>query len=233
VLNKADLLLPNSKALIFSENSYALGHKIYAGIRYFAPETRAKIELLYNGFLPDAWPIGEKKEKMVVTVAYMNDLTTYRMKGMDDFIQAARDLPGIPFVFIGVTPEFSTKHLPDIPANLQLIPPLPAKELAAWYGRAKVFCILSLSEGMPNALCEAMLCGCIPVGSHVEPIPEIVGDTGFIALEKIAPAIRTALLSALEAPDELGLSARQQVIKEYSFRKREEELIKILKVLMD
>jgi glycosyltransferase involved in cell wall biosynthesis len=232
VLNNADMLLPNSKALIFSENSYALGHKIYAGIRYFAPETRAKIELLYNGFKPEAWPMGEKKEQMVVSVAYMNDLVTFNMKGMDNFIQAARDLPTVPFVFIGVTEEFQAQHLKDLPSNLQLIPPVPNSDLVSWYGRAKVFCILSLSEGMPNALCEAMLCGCIPVVSSVEPMPEIIGDTGFVAREKNSERIAEALRSALDAPEELGKKARQRVMQEFSFQKRDESLTGILKGMM-
>jgi glycosyltransferase involved in cell wall biosynthesis len=228
VLNNADMLLPNSNALIFSENNYALERTIYAGIRYFAPETKAKIQLLYNGFRSESWLPGEEKEKMVISVAYMNDMVTYKMKGMDDFIQAARDLPSVPFVFVGVTEDFRAKHLTEIPANLQLVPPVPNHELAGWYGRAKVFCILSLSEGMPNALCEAMLCGCIPVGSSVEPIPEIIGDTGFIAGKKNGEQIAEAIRSALEAPDEFGIKARQRVIQEFSFRKREEGLKEIL-----
>jgi glycosyltransferase involved in cell wall biosynthesis len=232
VLNNADMLLPNSNALIFSENSYALNRTIYAGIRYYAPETKAKIQLLYNGFKSENWPYGEKKDKMVVSVAYMNDMVTYNMKGMDDFIQAARDMPFVPFVFVGVTENFRATHLNEIPSNLKLVPSLPNAELSGWYGRAKVFCILSLSEGMPNALCEAMLCGCIPVGSDVEPIPEIIGDTGFIARKKNREQIAEALQAALEGPDDLGKKARQRVIQEFSFRKREEGLEGILKGML-
>jgi glycosyltransferase involved in cell wall biosynthesis len=39
-------------------------------------------------------------------------------------------------------------------------------------------------EGFPNALGEAMACGCVPIGSNVSGIPELIGDTGLILSEK-------------------------------------------------
>ena len=57
---------------------------------------------------------------------------------------------------------------------------MPGDELLNYFQRAKVFCQFSFSEGLPNTLCEAMLCECIPVGSNVNGIPKAIGDYGYI-----------------------------------------------------
>ena len=41
-----------------------------------------------------------------------------------------------------------------------------------------------MSEGFPNALCEAMLSGCIPIVSNVGAMPKIVKETGYLLLKK-------------------------------------------------
>jgi glycosyltransferase involved in cell wall biosynthesis len=53
-------------------------------------------------------------------------------------------------------------------------------KLVELYNRHEFYLQLSVAEGFPNTLCEAMLCGCIPIGSNVFSIPKIIGDTGFV-----------------------------------------------------
>ena len=46
--------------------------------------------------------------------------------------------------------------------------------LLEYYRRAKVYCQPSRREGLPGALCEAMLCGCYPVVTGTGGMPEAV-----------------------------------------------------------
>jgi glycosyltransferase involved in cell wall biosynthesis len=65
--------------------------------------------------------------------------------------------------------------------------------------QAKVYCQLSYTESFCVTLVEAMACGCIPVVTDRDALPEVVGDVGFIVpygdVEKTREAIRLALLS--------------------------------------
>ena len=53
-------------------------------------------------------------------------------------------------------------------------------------------------EGFPNALGEAMACGCVPIGSNVSGIPELIGDTGVILNEKKVEYLETSIQLLME-----------------------------------
>ncbi|MBK8499433.1 MAG: glycosyltransferase [Flavobacteriales bacterium] len=76
--------------------------------------------------------------------------------------------------------------LPDKPANVIEVPFVPHHEIAALYGSATYYLQLSVSEGFGNALCEAMLCGCVPIVSDTGAMPRIIGDTG-VVVKRRAP----------------------------------------------
>ena len=54
------------------------------------------------------------------------------------------------------------------------------QELKILYNESKFYFQLSNTEGFGVALCEAMLCGCVPIVSDVNFLPSIVGNSGFV-----------------------------------------------------
>jgi glycosyltransferase involved in cell wall biosynthesis len=79
---------------------------------------------------------------------------------------------------------------------------------------ATFYAQLSLSEGMPNALCEAMLCGCIPLVSNVASMPSIIADHGRV-LRK-----RDAELGSLACRELLSLSSADRALRSSGSRER-------------
>jgi len=80
-------------------------------------------------------------------------------------------------------------------------------------------------EGFPNALCEAMLCGCIPVGSDVAAIPEIIGDTGYILRKRSVALLRELLNNADSSQSELKSSPRTRIKENFPIERRARELV--------
>ena len=141
-LKNASLLLPNNTSLIFNENRYEQGYKRKGGIRYFAPNTKVPIKVVFNGFDTKFWemPKGLRKENLVLTVAKIDDYRTYRIKGIDDFINVARRMPENNFLIVGMSKEKAEQFNITIPDNLTFISQFNPSDLLNVYARAKVFC---------------------------------------------------------------------------------------------
>ncbi len=230
----ASYILPNHHALIENINNFAVDRPVKGGINNFVPFPKGEIRTIYNGFDVDFWsdktPI--KKNNVAITVAYITNKRNFQLKGIDKFIEVAHLLPQRNFIIVGMSETFLKKEKIQLPDNCKTYGFLEQSDLIALYKSSKVFCLFSLSEGMSNVLCESMLCKCIPVGSPVLAIPDIIGKTGYIVPDKnpqrMAKSVEEAFLSDLK----MGEMARNRIIDNFSLARREKELIRLLREIM-
>jgi glycosyltransferase involved in cell wall biosynthesis len=186
------------------------------------------IEFLPTGFDINFWIPKGKKEKYILTSVKLDDLTRMKLKGLDTFVQSAKYLKNQKFILIGVWGK-AKDHLKKIaPKNVEFIDFIPQKELLKYYQKAKVYCQLSIREGLPTSLCEAMLCECIPVGSKIPGCKTAMGDIGFFAEYADVKQTAESIKKALEADEKIGKQARERVKKLYSDEKRNDTLQKMI-----
>lgn len=190
----------------------------------------ANITTVPTGYDPEFWKSSGKKEPLVLMVASCPDLSRLKLKGVDVFLRVARLLPETKFKMIGVAPHVAASL--TIPFNVECLPFLPRETVLQWYQRAKVYCQLSYREGLPNSLCEAMLCECVPVGSNVGGIPSAIGNTGFLVQYNNDEQIARAIREAMAASPESGKSARERIVTHFSQLGREDALKKTIAGLL-
>jgi L-malate glycosyltransferase len=88
----------------------------------------------------------------------------------------------------------------------------------------------SLWEGMPNALLEAMACGCCCIASDAGGIVEVLvhGEHGFILprshLHKLGEAVLECLALSPQEKDKIQQAARDRILTEYSLTQEEQQL---------
>jgi len=165
----------------------------------------------------------------------MNSIYDFLNKGFDLFISLARRNPDLNFILIGIEKQFLPwieNNYPffDIPNLTVIYLYCPYEPLFESYNKTKVFIQASITEGMPNTLCEAMLCECIPVGSNVNGIPDAIGDTGIIVKKRDVVELEVAMRRALEL--NTGVEAANRIKENFSFDLREKKLISALEEII-
>jgi glycosyltransferase involved in cell wall biosynthesis len=133
-------------------------------------------------------------------------------------------------VIIGVPQSFVFENKPD---NVICFPPVKNEELISHYNRATYYLQLSMAEGFPNALCEAMLCGCVPIVSDVASMPEIVSDSGFVLKKKSKSLLSELIKNVIDSDvKQLSLLARKRIEENYTEENRKEKLLKLIAELI-
>jgi glycosyltransferase involved in cell wall biosynthesis len=174
-------------------------------------------------------PLG-KKENIVLTVGSVGKRQSPRRKGLDVFAKTAGYMKDLNFIHVGdlhLHPEFLQEA---DSRNVTFAGRVTDAELLRHYQRAKVYCQLSLHEGLPNALCEAMLCECVPVGTGAQGIPTAIGDTGLYVPYGDVPATVKAIRKAMTL--DTGEQARLRIKSLFSLEMRERRLVDAINTLL-
>lgn len=221
----ANLILPVHKSLIFNEYTYTPLKYSFQGIKAFVPRIQTPIIEVVNGFDTDKWIITDaiRPKHSFLTVTTAIDETGYFLKGIDLIVAMAEIFPTYQFTIVG-----QVKLLHDCPKNLKIVPNVTHDALLDIYNRHAYYLQLSLSEGFPNALCEAMLCGCIPIGSNVAGIPDIIGEVGEILKNKNIEDLKS-IFEKIIHQNYIIEKVRNRIVNNFSLSTRKTNLIKEIK----
>ena len=151
----------------------------------------------------------KKRGLTFASIAAVKDPSTLILKGIDLIITAAHFFPQCEFLIIGVNDAATPARLP---INVRFRPFETHQKILELLEETQFYLQLSISEGFPNALCEAMLSECIPICSDVAAMPEIVGDCGFILPHREIDLLRLVIERAINVENKkmLGELARKE-----------------------
>ncbi len=233
VVKQADLLPAVSQTLIESEERYSNWPEPRRnGIRVHVPDLETPHPVVPLGFRPSDWPLGPlRREDTVTTVALVDSWRTFKVKGLDLFLAAARRMPEVSFQIVGIAPAFAAalRRDEDVPDNLLLKGPRPREALKSVYQDTAVYAQLSRVEAFGLVVGEAMLSGCIPVVSGVGQPPELVGETGEVLPRPDPQEIVDALQRALDRGDGSARhAARKRIETHFHLAQRKDRLLDLL-----
>ena len=234
-LKRATCLLPVHKSLYDGVNSYAFDPPRKTGVANIVENLRTPSVEVYNAFDPDFWKPDPavRKENTVFACASMpmvmsaaTEKVKVLLKGVHTLLELARKCPDFEFAVSGPAHEYFVSRGYDIPPNLRFLGRIPLEEMRRNYQKAAVFAHPSHTEGLPGSVAEAMLCGCVVVGSDVNGIPDLVDDTGVIVHTQDVNEWVEAVSRAMEMTT--GPEARRRISEHFTIERRCSKLSSII-----
>lgn len=204
------------------------------GYRHFCPEVNTPCTVIHYGYDADEWPIlfdDRPKDSFITVIAGIDSEAIFLRKGVDLILETARLVPEASFTLVGATPN--NPWLQDVPENVHLHPVTDRNGLVALLNRHRFYLQMSLMEGFPNALCEAMLCGCVPIGSNVSAIPLIIDQFGYVLERKDAQAFASLARKAMAEDDIEPMHVRESIVERFPKSRRFRELVALIDHLVE
>ncbi|HEX4137094.1 MAG TPA: glycosyltransferase [Bryobacteraceae bacterium] len=158
---------------------------------------------------------------------------------LEAFHAVAQDRPDIRLLITGSGPE--EPELRALAERLNLgdkcvfLPSTP--DVARTLPAIDIFVLPSLSEGLSNALMEAMACGCCVIASAVGGLPELVtdGTTGLLFPSRNKDALIERLSEVVDNTarrQALGVAAAERMKREFSLTRATQKMQEIYETVL-
>lgn len=161
-----------------------------------------KIHVIYNGIEMNkskTTNIGENRDKVILSVGRM-----VPWKGFDVLIKLMVDLPDWKLIIVGDGPVKEKliqliKEL-NLKERVELINPLPRKELLEYLTKAEIFILNTFFESFSFQIVEAMNAGTPVITTNICNLPEIIedGQEGIL----VEPNNKQQIIEAIKKIDE-------------------------------
>jgi glycosyltransferase involved in cell wall biosynthesis len=218
------LILPVAEALVSQHYNFDPRISPKQGLLQLIPDLKTPIQVIPNGFDVEFWKdlgLDRGKHSFISVATSTSTPARARVKGYDLIAQLAAGNPEWKFTLVG-----DSNYNPQSP-NIQVLGKETPASLVQLYNTHEFYLQLSSSEGFPNALGEAMACGCIPIGSAVGAIPEIIGDTGLLLKRKALGTLQQLIQDWMDGKTKLT-SPRARIELYFTYEHRRKLLLRAL-----
>jgi len=147
-----------------------------------------------------------------------------REKNLVNLIDAVKTLD-VELVLIGEGPYeeiLKTKVESERIGNVSFLGVIPNERLPLELNRSEIFVLVSIYEGNPKTLLEAMACGLPVIGTDVRGIKEVINHkkNGYLC-DTSAESVKEAIMNVLENDElrkRMGRYARETIVEHYSVK---------------
>lgn len=179
-----------------------------------------RVFVCHNGYDPKIFhrqarvslPGTEGASIVVGTVCVLRPEKNLRLL-IDAFRQIAAVRPELRLVIVGSGPEEQPlrRYAADLCQTGRAVFLPGTRSVAAALAGIDIFVLPSVSEGLSNALMEAMACGCTVVASDVGGNPELIEDNknGLLFPGGDRPALERALAYLIDSPERRSILANE------------------------
>jgi len=161
----------------------------------------------------------EKEKNRIIFVGRLD-----REKNLVNLIDAVKNLD-TELVLIGEGPHediLKTKVESERIDNVSFLGVIPNERLPLELSRSEIFVLVSIYEGNPKTLLEAMSCGLPVIGTDVRGIKEVINHekNGYLC-DTSAESMKEAITDVLkndELRERMGRYARETIVEHYSVK---------------
>jgi L-malate glycosyltransferase len=182
------------------------------GLKDLALESspKQKISVIYNGVNTNEFKMSKKNNKKLILISTGRLISR---KGYQYLIPA---LNGLDVELHLIGDGNLTEELKELAnqnkVNVKFLGKKTHNELIKYLGKADVFVLPSLNEGMSNSILEAMSCGLPIITTNTGGSEELIKDNGFIVKKGNVEKLRTSMEKFIKEPiliKKMGIKSRK------------------------